>query len=345
MSDLKKVYFHSLPSDTYQLYQHYYLQGLIKNGIEVEFVGGQKKNFAQKVLRRIQRQSANVFRGETEHVGQYLFEFSDQQTLKVAIDAHDHHYVWSPDICAWSDIYFKCNYRSGFDYPQKVFQLVNGNGFLTDHNFEYLRQLRNSPKRYDLCFISRIWGGVEHNLRMFEALSQVDCKKKLLAVFPEDWKMDDKQVLVERLESCGVEWTDQLIDKEELWTYCGQSRYNILRAGKYMCTPWRLIDLMAMGSAIVLDNAPLTEWPEKLVEQKNFYSLDLQRSDTSAIDLNAYLSISVKIQELLSEDTSYTDAMSQTNATYFDQHVDQVTVIGHLLAQLPQCKKNNWGSM
>lgn len=343
MIELKKIYFYSSSSDTYQLYQHYYLMGFTELGLAVEYVGQKENRFLKQIKRRLLTNHPERFRGETEHVGQYIFEFSNGITKKVAIDAHDHHYLWAPDICAWSDIYFKCNFRNGFSYPQKVFPFMNGNGFLSGEDISYLKDLRQKEKTFDLCFISRLWGGIEHNIRLFESLAQVDCSKKLLAVFPSDWAMKDKKELVKRLEKVGVSWTDELIPNHELWEYCSSSRHNLLRAGKYLCTPWRLVDLLAMGSSIILDDAPTTRWHQPLEKNKHYSSLEIIRNDTAAGEDKRYDGIAKSVELFLLGDEHST--MSQEAAGFFDQYIQPRKCAEYLLETVASNLDKQWGSI
>jgi hypothetical protein len=90
--------------------------------------------------------------------------------------------VLDPEALEWADVYFKANLWPGHSYDPKVAAIVNGNGLLDRRHIAHLRGLRNEPKTVDVAYISNVWGGREHSLRVFERLAALDCTKDLLAI-------------------------------------------------------------------------------------------------------------------------------------------------------------------
>ena len=66
------------------------------------------------------------------------------------------------------------------------------------------------------------------------------------------------------LQSKGILCTEQQVRLYKLWDIMSTSKVVFVRAGKHLCIPWRMIDLLAMGSAIVSDAQPYPIWPEPL---------------------------------------------------------------------------------
>jgi hypothetical protein len=207
-------------------------------------------------------------------VGQYVFRMADGRRTKVCIDAHDAGDFVSTQLLDWSDIYFKTNFWTMRDYPRKVLSLYNGNPLLLGH-LHRLRALRNVEPSYDLCFVVRVWGGadevsgIEHNLRLLEAVAKCDCRKFLMAYLVAG----DVSKIARRLERQGIPCRRSPIKLSELWRISADSRLNIIRLGMHSCTPWRMTDLVAMGTCPVLDQPPKSKWPVSLQEGEHFLSL------------------------------------------------------------------------
>jgi hypothetical protein len=237
-------------------------------------------------------------------VGQYILFNSTGIKIKFAIDSHDSRFIQSPEILNLSDIYFKSNFGRDIKYPDKVKPIVNGNGLLHPKDIEFLKTLRNSEKKFDFTFISRIWGGREHNIRLFEHLAKIDCKKMLLAIFPSKQNDMETNQFKARLDKAMVPWTYKEISKYELWNYLAQSRLVIIRAGKHLCIPWRMCDLLCMGASIVTDSVPYINWPVPLQLLKNFISLGINRPPNgSPAHIEEYHKINYIMEQILEQES------------------------------------------
>ena len=135
-------------------------------------------------------------------VGQYEFSIGARR-VKLFLDARARGEIpedVNPDVC---DVYAKSNYRIDTIYPSPVAPLCMGNPLIVPH-LDWLRHIRQQPAEYDLCFVVRVWGGrheddgVEHNLRLLEAVNKARCKKRILAYLVAG-DLDEQE---SRLESC-----------------------------------------------------------------------------------------------------------------------------------------------
>ena len=191
--------------------------------------------------------------------------------------------IVGPDALDWCDIYFKANKWTGHVYPEKVVPVVNGNGFLRNRHLTRLRKMRHTPKPNDLLFISRVWGGIEHNVRLFEALAKLPCKKRLVAILVSDPGCAAETAGArKRLERVGVECTYDLIPIRKLWQLTAAAKIVVLRAGKYLCIPWRMIDLLCMGTCIVTDSEFYSNWPVPLEPGTHYVSCGIDRPADTA---------------------------------------------------------------
>jgi hypothetical protein len=283
--------------------------------------------------------ASDAFAQHITHVGQYLFRFQCGRVLKVAIDTHDHREVRSREIHNWSDIYFKSNRWPDFGYSPKVRPIPIGNSGITLENCRSLRSLRTQPKIFDFIFVGRIWAGgganVEHNLQLFENLANLGRNSKLLAVvFGFDQKSQEFMHIVARLKAAGVEWSDRQIGYQELMEWSAESRLVVLRVGVSGCIAWRMVDMLAIGACIVMDQAPFPHWPVPLQEGQNFLSLGLRiSSDCGPAPVEDYEKIIGKMEEFLI-DNSNLEKIANNNAMYFDIHAHPIKVADYVLTQL-----------
>ncbi len=278
----------------------------------------------------------------SNHIGRYHFVFG-RVKLKVAIDTADGRHLHDEDILEWSDIYFKCNAWSQVDYPDKVVPIVNGNGTLSPNKIDKLRALRSHKKDYDLVYWSRIWAapgtvpennGVEHNVRIFEALAKVEGSKNLLAVFPEEMDCPSLQKYRDRLDVAGVKWQNgwQDIDSDTLWNSLANAHINFLRPGNHLCVSWRMVDLLCMGACIVLDGEPYAAWPAPLHSDKNY--VDSQCTLSAEYMLpgdDAYARLTERVTALVN-DKAKIQSIATINQEYYDQHASLAAVSDYVLA-------------
>ena len=270
---------------------------------------------------------------ENQHFAGLYSAKNRRGRMDFAIDTHDSKEIVSPSLQKRCGIYFKANKWAHIKYPDNVFPIVNGNGFLRNRHLMHLKRMRDQPKTNDLIFVSRIWGGVEHNVRLFEALSKLRCRKKLLAIFVEG--VTDRYETAEardRLESLGIECTTDLIPIKKLWMDTARSKVVILRAGKHMCIPWRMIDLLCLGACIVTDAEFLPQWPVPLVSDAHYCTAGLRRpEDTSPADSEEYDKLNGIIEDILADDNKRR-FIESSSAQYFDDHAASGAVGNYILS-------------
>ncbi len=327
----------------YFSYQHYYLMGFERlssstNRKEVQLstaplghrllaaLASMSCSFRRPLawMNRLHPPSAN-------YVGRYVMRSAGGER-KVAIDSADQAKIQSPEALEWCDLYFKTNRWGSLQYPRKVRPLVNGNGMLSWKDIDFLKGQRDRKKEVDLAFISRVWGGVEHNLRLFEAASRFGGSKDLLAVFPathDARQRDQQRQNTRRLDACGVPWTYSWIPSEELWSRCARARVVMLRGGKHLCIPWRAIDLLCMGACILWDAHPNPVWPHPLTEGVNYATVGLDGPQYD-VPQEAYRHLVEESERLLS-DTDLMRRIRHANASYFDSYASPVCVCRHIL--------------
>jgi hypothetical protein len=307
----------------YELYQKFY------------------ENSLRERVRFIQTNLQNGFAPHITHVGQYIFQLKSGREIKVAIDAHDHRDIRSQAIHDWCDVYFKSNRWPCVDYGPKVLPIPTGNAGITLENSRFLRGLRGVKKEFDLLFVGRIWAGgdanVEHNLRLFESLANVKCKSKLLAVvFNFDKQSEEFQIIARRLNEAGVEMTDRQIGYDDLMKMSAASKLVALRAGISGCIAWRMVDMLAMGSCLVLDQAPFPAWPVPLLDGMNFLSLGLRiTDDCRPAPKKDYERIVSQMEKFLN-DTTILQKIGENNARYFDEYAHPFRVAQHILEKVKE---------
>jgi hypothetical protein len=269
-------------------------------------------------------------RGTDEvYVGRY-----ESGAVRFAIDGHDRREVRDPDALAWSDVYFKANRWPGDAYDPKVLPIVNGNGLLDRGRIERLRGLRNARKEVDVAYVSNVWGGREHSLRVFERLAELDCSKDLLAIFPEGFPAEENVENMERLRAAGIPVTRDPVPPAELWRRLARARLVPMRAGKHLCWSWRTIDLLAMGACIVFDALPPPRWPVPIEPGIHVADCGIARpEDTEPASAAEYEKVPATIERLLATPGGQ-QALGEAAARYFDDHAAPGRVAEHVLRTL-----------
>ena len=305
---------------TAPIYQRYYREAMRSVGISlVEYSGGMAP-----VINRL----PIGLKGTHEHVGRYVLKGT--RTVRFVIDSSDPGHLASEKDYRWCDVYFKSNYWQSKTYKKKVRPIVNGNGVVNPLALEKISGLWHAPKTYDLVFISRVWGGVEHNVRLFEHLAKINCTKKLVAIFNDK----SKEEYWSRLASVGVECTTDLFGKQDLWREVSSANLVFLRAGKHLCIPWRMVDLLCMGACIVLDSEPYPRWPVPLRNNYNYVHCGIKRPvDTSPAELQEYKAIITTIEGLLSEQEKI-HSICTNNREYFKENVSYEALGRYIIKSL-----------
>jgi hypothetical protein len=209
--------------------------------------------------------------------------------------------------------------------------VCNGNPLILPH-LPTLRSLRSHPSQYDICFVVRVWGGrdeaagIEHNLRLLEAVNKSRCTKRLLAylVAGDLAKQED------RLRKQGIPTTRTPLTLQELWKESASASVNVIRLGMHNCIPWRFMDLLAMGACIVLDQLPQTVWNPELLVGEHFLDLGAATTpDRPLAEDRVYLEIPDRIEQFIGDKGRVSQLRASASA-YFDQHGCPMA-IGHKL--------------
>ena len=269
-------------------------------------------------------------RGTDEvYVGRY-----ESGGVRFAIDGHDRREVRDPEALAWSDVYFKANRWPGDVYHPKVLPIVNGNGLLDRGKIERLRALRAAPKEVDLAYVSNVWGGREHSLRVFEQLARLDCTKDLLAIFPRGFPPEEDEANMTRLRAQGIPVTREPVPPPELWRRLARARVVPLRAGKHLCFSWRTIDLLAMGACVLFDALPPPRWPVPLEPGVHVADCGIARpDDTEAAAEEEYDKVAPAVEALLADEPRAAE-LRRAAAAYFDEHAAPGRVARYVLGAL-----------
>jgi hypothetical protein len=336
-------------SPTLLEYNRYYLLGLddvvhLTSSAHPRYLApirsvASRAHAARVLMRRVfERIGTRYPHDPRNFVGRYAFDTGTRR-VRVAIDPHDNRKIASQAALDWCDVYFKANKWVSEKYPAKVLPIVNGNGVHSTGTLEFLRTLRGAPKDYDLVFISRLGAGIEHNIRLFESLARLPGRKRLVAIL---YPQFGQQQYAAALERAGVTCLTRNIEPLDLWTTLARARVNFLRLGAKFCIPWRMIDFLAMGSAIVIDRHPFSDWPVPLEDGVNFAAC-FGRSAEPAVDED-YSRVAATVQRVF-DSPSMIEEMAERNAEYFDQFASPPMVarytIDSALAFDPQAPRDS----
>jgi hypothetical protein len=333
----------------YDQYQTFYREGLrrscVKNGIRFNSIPMTRLPRALRTARRMRRylshlpgQQATAYLDRFAHaaegpvqapsflyhnsVGQYLVDMTDGTQRRICIDAADYPTLRSQDLVSWADFYFKANYWPSETYPENVRRIINGDPLIL-RRIPSLRTYRAAKKKFDVCFVVRVRGGanddegIEHNLRLLEAVNRVQCSKFIFAYLVAGNVEADAR----RLRAHGISSSTRSLRSGKLWRAMGESSLNIIRLGMHYCLPWRMAGALAMGASVALDQPPRASWPTPLREAVNFLSLGAETIDSPVAKPEAYDAIPELIETWLSDRVKLKGMMA-ANARYFDEHVD-----------------------
>jgi hypothetical protein len=272
---------------------------------------------------------------EQAYVGRYEARL-DGRTVRFAVDAHDGRAVFDEEALGWSEVYFKANRWPGDDYDPRVAPIVNGNGLVDRGKLDRLRSLRDAPKEVDVAYVSNVWGGREHSLRVFERLAALDCAKDLLAIFPRGFPPEEDEANMARLRAAGIPVTRDPVPPPELWRRLARARVVPLRAGKHLCFSWRTIDLLALGACILFDAVPPPRWPVPLEPGVHVADCGIDRpEDTEPAAEAEYDKIAPAVEELLA-DPARAAELRRAAAAYFDEYAAPKRVAGYALSVLAE---------
>ena len=268
-------------------------------------------------------------------VGQYLFE-SEDGLRRVCIDSADYPAFPSRELVDWSDVYFKTNYWPARQNPPHARPLVNGDPSVLPE-LAQLRAYRRRRKDIDVCFVTRVWGGqdevegIEHCLRLLEAVSKANCSKEIVAVL----LAGDTDAQRRRLSRFGITCTTNLVPRKRLWELSARARLNVIRLGMHACIPWRVTGAQAIGSCVVLDQSPPSQWPQPLLENRHFLNLavDTVAAGSPVASQADYDEVPGRIEAWLTEPERL-EAIGGATAAYFDECVEPGAVGAHIFREV-----------
>jgi hypothetical protein len=310
-------------------YQRYYLLGLARR-VRLRLAG------LPLAARLVPGADARVraalrLRGGSEHTG-YVGRYVAADGTTFAIDARDNHAILDEDrdVFDWSDVYFKANRWPSAEYDAKVLPIVNGNGLLGFRELERLRALRAQRKDVDVVFVSRVWGGREHNVRLFEELARLGVRAELRPILPRGADPAEDAAFTERLRAAGVATSYDAVPRDELWRLLARARVVVFRSGRHLCIPWRMIDLLAMGACILFDAPPLPQWPAPLERGVQYADLGIERPAYGTIDEREYEKVAPAVRELLADERRQAELRAAA-ARYYDEHAAPERVADYVL--------------
>ena len=193
-------------------------------------------------------------------VGQYALTDLQGRKYRVCIDSYDFGNLPDRDLVTWSDVYFKTNYWPSRAYPDHVLPLANCSP-LAVRQMGALRAARTTRKDIDVCCLVHVAGGrdglegVEHNLRLAEAVARLGGKTQVFAYL----NCGDVEAQARRLARAGIRSSLRPMTASAYWSLTARSRLTVLRLGMHDCASWALTGALAIGACPVLDRAPRTQ--------------------------------------------------------------------------------------
>jgi hypothetical protein len=324
------------------IYQFYYLYGFERLGRPVRFPWNRfglsyrfrSSELGKRLIRNrfdlVQAPDGSVGLGE---VGTYVLR-SDGREIKFAVDASDHAHIVSERAYDWCDVYFKGTKWENRDYPPKVRPLVFGHNYMTTALFRKLRSLRHASKPVDLVFINRLLGGAEHNVRLFETLAAVDCRKTLICIA---YGHESPEHLA-RLRGAGVTvrpWLSQ----DVFWDEIAKGRLAFIRSGRSLCIPWKMSALLCLGATTVFDDRPRPNWPVPLEPGRHYVNCDLQLPDERGSEERLagidYAKVTRAVETALG-DAALVNAIGRESADYFDRYAAPERVAEYIIDECRQ---------
>src|SRR3989344_1720666 len=189
----------------------------------------------------------------------FYFEVNGRPCL---IDVHDKKELqWDP---APYFIYFKANFSPELNYPENVRLCWNGTTLKREN------VPGDTPKDFDLVFISSITGGRHHKVALYEALADLPLKQKLVLKLLTD---DDEERWGDYVRQRGVETATETWPYREWLAWQKRSRWCVLTRGKHDCLSFKMLDYMSIGAAVVADYSPTSHWPVELVADTHYLNL------------------------------------------------------------------------
>ena len=324
------------------IYQFYYLYGFDRIGHSVRFPWNRfgisyrirSSQLGKRLIRNrfdlVQSADGSIGLGE---VATYVLR-TDGVAIKFAIDASDHAHIVSERAYDWCDVYFKGTKWENRPYPAKVRPLVFGHNYMTRALFEKLKALRHAPKTVDLVFVNRLLGGAEHNVRLFETLAAVKCRKTLMCIA---YGHESPEHLA-RLRAAGVT-VRPWINQNAFWDAMAKGRLAFIRSGRSLCIPWKMSALLCLGATTVFDDRPRPNWPVPLEPGRHYINCDLQLPDERGSEERLaqidYAKVTSAVEMALGDDALVTE-IARASAEYFDRYAAPECVAEYIIAECRQ---------
>jgi hypothetical protein len=174
---------------------------------------------------------------------------------------------------------------------------------------------------------------VEHQLRLFETLSELDADVDLLALLPDVFHSIDRAECIRRLERCGVRWQSTWgeINSQRFWEGLASAKVVFLRPGNHLCVSWRMTDLLAMGACVVYDGAPYPSWYQPLLPNVHYVDGGCAIAPDHSLPPDAaYGSLRETIADLLNDEARIRRTRVAA-ADYFDRFCTPQQLGAHVL--------------
>jgi hypothetical protein len=256
----------------------------------------------------------------------FYFEVDGQPCL---IDVHDKKELqFDPAEFA---VYFKANFSSYLTYPENVVPCWNGTTLKRD----------NIPpegeKEFDIVFISSITGGRHHKVALYEALSRLPLKSKLVLKLLTP---DDEAAWGKLLREAGVETVTDTWPYREWLAWQKRGRWCVLTRGKHDCLSFKMLDYMSIGAAVAADYSPTSRWPVTLAAGTHFLNLDVPPfpgDEMDNPDMDSLRSIyAEKAAAALPalRDEALRQKIGAANYAYFGEHIARGAAAEWVLSQV-----------
>jgi hypothetical protein len=259
-------------------------------------------------------------------ISQYIFE----NGCKLVIDSHDSKNV-DENLVRWSDVYLKVNMWRDVDYDENVFPFFGMFGTTSDifkSKLNSINDYRNLDKNLDLIFVSKIWGGRDHMVNLFNAVGRVNCKKYLHAILFTDGDLK----YTDRFDTNNVN-----VSKSGVPNLCEmmmKSKLVVVRNAKHLCIPFTMLEALSIGACVLVDSVPKVKWVDDLKEGVNYLSMGLNRPEnTDPCKDIEYDNIKGIVESYL-KDEDLMESIRRNNISYFDKNLKLESVCNYILEKV-----------
>lgn len=228
-------------------------------------------------------------------------------------------------------LYFKANFSPEHNYPPNVRPCYSGTTLKRVN-----RPPRQTERPFDLVFISSVSGGRHHKAALFEALSRLPLRTKLIAKMVT---RQDEDRWGSFLRNLNVEVIHITMPYRRWLTWNKLGRWCVLTRGKHDCLSFKMLDYCSIGAAVVADYVPTTQWAVPIREGVNFVSLGVARfAGDEMMDPNfdrLRHEYQNRAQTLLPwlQDDELRQRVAANNLSYFNEHIADGRAARYVLSQ------------